>query len=287
MVTQTTDMPMDTAHLTSLPPGTVEFVQGADGSRLRVLHAGSGPTVVLAHGYLMDLTSYSLVFRELVHRGYRVIAFDQRGHGESRTGREGLAITAFTQDYADILEHFEVRDGQLVAHSMGSFLGLRFCMEYPAVVAARLRRLIVVGGTAGAVAQGSLPNRLQIPLLKSGLMEPLWKQPRLGRLLLAQIFGPGPDEAMIEATRQILLRQNVLAALPVLEAMIRENHYGRLGEIRLPTKVLCGTHDRTCPRWHSERLGREIPTAENTWLTNVGHMVPYESPQAVVEAVAG
>jgi pimeloyl-ACP methyl ester carboxylesterase len=43
--------------------------------------------------------------------------------------------------------------------------------------------------------------------------------------------------------------------------------------------------DRTCPRWHSERLGRELANASSTWLPNIGHMLVYEAPEAIVDAV--
>jgi len=58
-----------------------------------------------------------------------------------------------------------------------------------------------------------------------------------------------------------------------------------LGEIPVPAIVICGERDRTCPRFHSERLGAEIPGSRNVWLTGVGHMVTYEAPQAIVDAV--
>jgi pimeloyl-ACP methyl ester carboxylesterase len=53
-----------------------------------------------------------------------------------------------------------------------------------------------------------------------------------------------------------------------------------------PTVVLlCGEMDRTCPRWHSERLGKELPNAHNVWLPRVGHMLCYEAPQAILDAL--
>jgi pimeloyl-ACP methyl ester carboxylesterase len=72
----------------------------------------------------------------------------------------------------------------------------------------------------------------------------------------------------------------------MLNAMLHENYYARLGEVLLPVTVLCGELDRTCPRWHSERLGAELPRARNLWLPELGHMLPYEAPEVVVDAVA-
>jgi pimeloyl-ACP methyl ester carboxylesterase len=55
----------------------------------------------------------------------------------------------------------------------------------------------------------------------------------------------------------------------------------------LPTVVLSGERDKTCPRWHSERLGAEIPPATNVWLPDIGHMVVYEAPDAIVQEIMG
>src|SRR4051812_38337930 len=105
-----------------LPQSSVEIVRGADGASIHCVHAGSGPSVVLAHGYLLELGFFDLVFPELARSGYHVIAFDQRGHGRSSGGRDGYGSAASAADYAAVLEHFDVQNGTLVAHSMGSFL---------------------------------------------------------------------------------------------------------------------------------------------------------------------
>jgi non-heme chloroperoxidase len=268
-----------------IPDARSEQIKTPDGARLHAISAGSGPTVVLAHGYLLEHTVYLGIMATLVARGRRVIAFDHRGHGQSSAGPAGITVDAMARDYGSVLAHFGVQDGTLVAHSMSSFLSVLFCLEQAQLAERHLSRLILLGATAGAVARGSLPNRLQIPLLKSGLMESMWKVRSLGTLIVRQLFGRQPAHADLEATRAILMRQNVRPTLPIVRAMIEQDHYGRLSEIRLPTRVLCGTLDRTCPRWHSELLAARIPNAELRWLEGAGHMLNHEAPDAIVDAV--
>jgi non-heme chloroperoxidase len=272
--------------LLQLPAGAVDFLLRPDGTRIRCVSRGEGPTVVLAHGYLLDLTLYNLVFAALVASGHRVIAFDQRGHGASTIGHDGLGAQALAGDYAALLDHYAVEHGTLVAHSMGAFLTLVLCLREPALVRRRLSRLVLLGGNAGSVAQGSLQNRIQIPLLRFGITRKLWERPRMGRPLVAQLFGESPDPRHVEATRLCLLRQREQQSFPMLNAMLHDDHYARLGEIPLPVSVLCGELDRTCPRWHSERIGSELPNGRNVWLPRIGHMLPYEAPQVVLDAVA-
>jgi len=267
-------------------PGASELVPAADGGRIHCYSVGSGPTLLLAHGYLLDYTLYRPLFSRLAAAGYRVVAFDQRGHGGSREGSAGCTALAAAADYRTLFERFGIEDATLVGHSMGAFLGLRFCLENPEL-ARRLRRLVLLGANAGAVAEGSLQNRLQIPLLKAGVLPKLWRVPSLGRALVAPLFGRRREHEWLELTRTTLARQDVARSLPLLRAMCFENFYGRLPEIPIETRVLCGALDGTCPSWHSQRLARELPHASLRMLPALGHMLSYEAPEAIHEAITG
>jgi pimeloyl-ACP methyl ester carboxylesterase len=282
-------MPEPARHQSAVTSGVrataVEIVRGVDGARIHCAYAGAGPTVVLAHGYLLELEFFEHVFAELARSGYRVIAFDQRGHGRSRAGSDGHGSAAAAADYAAVLEHFDVRDGILVAHSMGSFLALIFCLQKAELARRRLRRLVLLGGTAGEVGRGSLQNRVQIPMLESGIIKALWRFAPTGRPMIAQLFGSSPDPQKVELARSMLLRQDVRLSLPLLRAMTEESYYDRLAEIPIETRVICGELDRTCPPSHSRRMAAGLPNATSKWLPNIGHMLAYEAPEAILEAV--
>jgi pimeloyl-ACP methyl ester carboxylesterase len=83
----------------------------------------------------------------------------------------------------------------------------------------------------------------------------------------------------------MLVAQDVSRSLPLLRAMCHDDLYGRLGEIPVTTRVLCGELDRTCPAWHSQRLASELPAATARLLPGAGHMLNYEAPDAVCDAV--
>lgn len=261
------------------------IVRRPDGSALYTVRAGDGRPVVLAHGYLMEHCVYDDVFAQLVARGFTVIAFDQRGHGRSTIGSEGVSAAVLADDYRAILEHHQVKDATLVAHSMGSFLALTFCLRHPQVARARLQRLVLLGATAGAVAVGSLQNRLQVPLVKSGLIKPLWRWDLTGPALIRQLFGAHVEPAWLEETRTILLRQDTRRTLPVLRAMLDDDLYPRLSEVPIDAVIITGDRDGTCPTWHARRLAAELPSATLSWLAGIGHMISYEAPACIVEAV--
>ena len=110
--------------LSTEPRGETSYVERPDGTRLRVVIAGSGPTVVLAHGIYMDVVEWSVLWDMLLARGYRVVAFDQRGHGQSTIGADGISTRTMAEDYLAVLEHIDAHDAVLLAHSMGGFLAI-------------------------------------------------------------------------------------------------------------------------------------------------------------------
>jgi pimeloyl-ACP methyl ester carboxylesterase len=59
----------------------------------------------------------------------------------------------------------------------------------------------------------------------------------------------------------------------------------RLGEIRCPTLVICGTEDRLTPVKYATLLAERIPGAELKLIEGAGHMVMTEKPDLVAEAI--
>jgi pimeloyl-ACP methyl ester carboxylesterase len=105
------------------------------------------------------------------------------------------------------------------------------------------------------------------------------------RAFARPLFGDVAEPAWVEETVDRLMRADFRESLPILKAQVEESFYARLGEVPVPAIVLCGEKDRTCPRFHSERLGAKIPGSRNVWLPRIGHVVNFEHPDAVIDAV--
>lgn len=85
---------------------------------------GSGPTVLLVHGWSGWWQQLGLYVQPLVDAGMRVVAFDMPSHGDSAPGRFGKGYSGIP-DFADAVEAVarQVADGQVhaaIAHSAGS-----------------------------------------------------------------------------------------------------------------------------------------------------------------------
>ena len=240
----------DLERLTRTPEGVRTFIERPDGTRLHCIAQGEGPTVVLAHGIFNELRCFNLVLEQLCTRHVRIILFDQRGHGQSSIGGDGLGSRQMAGDYRTVLEYFDVKEGILVGHSMGAFLAVVLAEHYPQVVKARLQAMLLVSGHAGIAAKGSLQNQLQIPLIRVGLMPLILSSRWLGRIFIRTLFGKVAKEEHVEVTRAILAANSQKDRVSLVDFQVREDHYPALGQIKVPTIVVCGEQDRTLSLIH-------------------------------------
>lgn len=126
---------------------------------------------------------------------------------------------------------------------------------------------------------------MQIPLIKLGIIRRVLESPTLGPMFATTLTGKTPTPAIIRATLDLMLKQDATKLIPILEAMVTEDFTPRLNTITLPAVVICGSEDKTTPRWHSEVLGRSLPNARNVWVEGKGHLLNWEAPMSLVEAV--
>ena len=268
------------------PQGDEALIRRGDGTVLRAVAAGVGPPVVLAHGFGVTLIEWNVVWDMLLARGFRVIAFDQRGHGRSTIGSDGIGSAPMAADYAAVLDHFDVRDGVLVGHSIGGFLAIRAVLDHPEVVR-RVRGLVLFATFAGDLLNGAPLNRLQLPLLRSGILQTITKTRTGGTIFGAAQCGATPSPAMVAAFVDTFNRQNHKPLIPILQAAMRENRYPRLGEISVPTVIMVGSADRTTPPSHAQRLTAGVPGARLVTVQDAGHMlnVETEGPSALVDVI--
>jgi non-heme chloroperoxidase len=81
---------------------------------------GSGPPVVLIHGYPLSGRAWDKQIPPLLATGYRVITYDRRGFGKSSQPVFGYDYDTFASDLRAIIDTLDLRDTMLVGHSMGT-----------------------------------------------------------------------------------------------------------------------------------------------------------------------
>lgn len=266
------------------PPGELSIITREDGTRLTTWSAGSGPTIVLAHGLLLDATGYTTLANRLVDLGFRVVTFDQRGHGRSQAGSAGLGSQQMAEDYRAIIDYHEVTDGVLVGHSMGTFLALKYLLDHADHAERRLKAAVLIAPLAGRAADRAPQNKLQIPLIKSGIMRRMLATRTYG-WLLADTFMTDASPAMLEAVRAVMASTDHDVVIPILEDLVDESLYERLTEIEMPVRVIVGSDDRTTPGFHSRDIANGVPDGSLTLVQGAGHMLLWEASDEVIKEI--
>lgn len=90
-----------------------------DGTSLYFKDWGSGPAVVLSHGYPLSSDAWEDQMFFLQQNGYRVIAHDRRGFGRSSQPAAGYDYDTFADDLAELVEALDLREASFIGHSMG------------------------------------------------------------------------------------------------------------------------------------------------------------------------
>src|ERR1700751_352987 len=80
---------------------------------------GSGPPVVLVHGYLLDGHSWEKQEAALLNAGYRVITYDRRGFGASSRPSAGYDYDTLSRDLNTLLTELDLHGVVLVGFGMG------------------------------------------------------------------------------------------------------------------------------------------------------------------------
>jgi pimeloyl-ACP methyl ester carboxylesterase len=91
---------------------------------------GTGQPVVLIHGYPMDAHSWERQTKALLAAGYRVIAYDRRGFGQSSKTTTGYDYDTFVADLNALLTELDLTDVVLAGFSMGSGEVARYVGTY-------------------------------------------------------------------------------------------------------------------------------------------------------------
>ena len=111
------------------------YVRG-DGLKVRYIDRGDGMAVFLAHGQNGNHTSYEPQIPALVSAGYRAIALDRIGRGQSDTGHARFTSATEACDYWRLLDSAGVRQTVLVGHSSGAGLvKTMYLMQHERVIA--------------------------------------------------------------------------------------------------------------------------------------------------------
>ncbi|AXN51296.1 Non-heme chloroperoxidase [Mycobacterium marinum] len=215
-----------------------------NGQKIHYTDAGAGPPVIATHATLMDLISLEPVTTKLVDAGYRVIAFDLRGHGETVYDRQPYTYVDVAGDVIGLADYLGVDRFIFVAEGQGAVVALRTALLAPQ----RVRALALIGPTAEAALDGenaALTAAMEI-WCTQGPLPDIYRP-------TAAMATPTPDaaDALMERWRCSAWREYRAAADALAT---RPTFIAELSTVACPALVVHSTQDVFVPMF----LGKEV-----------------------------
>ena len=228
----------------------------------------SDPPLILIHGAGGSHLHWSPTTRRL--SGRNTYAIDLPGHGRS-PGDALRTIPEYVEVLASWIKHEAIRRPVLIGHSMGGAIALSAGLTIPEALAG----LVLVGTSDHLPVNPTLLGMLGRDETFTQAVD----------LIMKWSFSPSSAPRLLELCRKRMLQVPRLVLFSDYRACEQFDGKGRLGEIRLPTLVICGADDKMTPARAVRRLAQSIADSRLAIIEAAGHMVMLEQPPAVDEAV--
>lgn len=240
------------------------------GTRLYYEVAGTGPPLVLVHGFPLDARMWDRQMDALTAQ-HQVIRYDMRGFGRSALPS---AESYFAPgDLKALLEYLGLETAAILGLSLGGGVAVDFALAYPDATRALILAGAMVGGwewssgwneRTGAVWAAGRAEEIEAARerwLALPLFEPAQEQPEVARALLRMVSEYSGWHWVNDAPEQHL-------DPPANE---------RLGSITAPTLIILGERDEPDFQAMAASFQRSIPHSTLVTIPGVGHMVNMEA----------
>jgi pimeloyl-ACP methyl ester carboxylesterase len=269
-----------------VPAGDVE---------VHLAEAGSGPPIVLLHGWPQHWWAWRRVLPHLA-RHHRVLCPDLRGQGWSSVPLTGYDKETLAGDLLGLLDALGLPKVIVVGHDWGGLAGLLAALRAPE----RFTGLVALGiahpwPTAGSFRDGwrlgyqtliaapvlgpalvRAPGLVATALRRASAVPGTWAEGDL-ETYAAPLREPARAVASAALYRSFLLRE-----LPAIAA----GGYGGT-RLRVRARLVVGDRDPVVTERMLTGATEHADDLEVTMLAGVGHFVPEEDPAAVLAAVRG
>jgi pimeloyl-ACP methyl ester carboxylesterase len=245
------------------------------GIRCRVLEGGRGAPLVFFHGAGGLLPANP--FLDRLGERYSVFVPEWPGYGES-TGDELLEdMLDFALHGWDVVDALGLSRPHLVGHSMGGMIAAEMACLAPRDVG----KLVLVAPAGLWMDEHPIPDIFA--MLPFEIADVLFADPQKGQALMTG----GADLSNIEALKDyyIATQRRLAMAGKILFPIPNRRLSKRLYRMTAETLLLWGAADKLIVPPYARHWQKSIAKARVESIDGAGHMLPYEQPQAFVEAV--
>lgn len=242
-----------------------------------------GAPIVLVHSAVVNRRAWDGVVPHLVEAGYRVIAYDMRGFGESTS--EEVEFTGHG-DLLAVLDHFGLERAAVAGNSMGAHFALDAVLEAP-------ERFIAYAWIGGGISGFDKdPDPAEEALFQAESDAEDAGEWDLAAELDAQIWMDGPGQPATRVPPEIRAKFVAMDRELLEPGRVYGNRQpagtpaiDRLAGVRVPTLVVIGELDTAGTRAAAERVAADVPGARIVRMPDVAHIVGLEQPEMLAALI--
>jgi epoxide hydrolase 4 len=258
--------------------------------RMHYVTQGTGPLIVLLHGFPEFWYSWRHQVPFLAEHGYTVVAPDLRGYNDTDKPRTGYSVPTLLRDIVGLIKGLGYEKAIIVGHDWGGALAWVFALRYPQMT----ERLVVLNAPHPQALMRELrtPQQLrkswyifffQIPWLPEFVLSRQHAAP-IGKMLYESAVQKAafPPE-VLSHYRDAMSKPGALrAGLNYYRAIFRNPFSTRASTtISAPTLLIWGDQDIALGIALTRGLEQWVPNLRIQHLPDSGHWVQQEKPETV------
>jgi len=262
----------------------VNFLEMEDGVKIGYEINGSGKPVILIHGWTGGIGNWMRQVPEL-SKNFKVITYDQRGHGESDKPEKNLNLNWLARDLKTIIQKLNLKKPVAVGHSMGASVIFEYIkvygdQDFSGVSLIDMTPKFVCSGDWKLGLGGALNYELSLFLLsqlftnaqenvEASIIMGYHRDKRLEDL----------DKKEVETLSQMSLSTSLLATAAFFVSMCLNDYRDMLPKIKVPVLLAYGGGSQLFPPEVSEYMKKNIKNSKLVIFEKSGHNILYEEPE--------
>lgn len=235
------------------------------------------PWITLSHALANNLTLWDEISAALSDR-YRVLRYDQRGHGKSEAVPGPYTFPMLIEDVIGIWDALGVEKSHWIGLSIGGMIGYGLGIHHPD----RLHTIIACDSRPDAPADYAAYFQSRIDKAREKGMEGVVES------TIERWFTPeslARNLPVLDRVRQMIRTTNPIGHEGCCEALKTLSYGPQLHQIPVPTLVLGGAKDKGAPPDKLAEAAAKIPQGEHVVIPDAGHISALENPDAVLATI--
>ena len=236
--------------------------------------SGSGPGVVLLHGFLENNEMWFPI-EEILNENFTTLAIDLPGHGKSEVLGETHSMESIADIVRALLEHLGIETVSIIGHSMGGYVALAFLEQHHKMV----RQVILLNSTPYADSEERRQNRkraLELIPKNKELFIPV---------AINNLFAEDTRIQFSEAISKLITEANAMDVAGIQASirgmLIRVDRSDVLKRFRGSKIIVAGTKDGVVPITDSRKAAHY--TGSRLFEVDSGHMTLVENVKEIIK----